>query len=95
MTIRVTLVSEKPVNSSFYDSTDALKALNQTFVDAGKIVNVSSVIDGNTKTFIEDFTTQENRQEFLASSQFIENNNLRDNYNSTHGINLDVTVTEV
>ena len=95
MAIRVTLVSEKPDNKSFYDSTDALKALNQTFVDAGKIVNVSSVIDGNTKTFIEDFTTQENRQEFLASSQFIENNNLRDNYNSTHGINLDVTVTEV
>lgn len=95
MAIRVTLVSEKPDNKSFYDSTDALKALNQTFVDAGKIVNVASVIDGNTKTFIEDFTTQENRQEFLASSQFIENNNLRDNYNSTHGINLDVTVTEV
>ena len=95
MAIRVTLVSEKPDNKSFYDSTDALKTLNQTFVDAGKIVNVSSVIDGNTKTFIEDFTTPANRQEFLASSQFIENSDARETYNSTHGINLDVTVTEV
>ena len=95
MTIRVTLVSEKPVNSSFYDSTDALKALNQTFVDAGKIVNVASVIDGNTKTFIEEFTTPENRQEFLASSQFRENADARETYNATHGITLDVTITEV
>ena len=95
MSIRITLVSTKADDQTFYESTDALKALNQTFVDAGKIVNISSVIDGNTKTFIEEFTTQADRQEFLDSVEFEENDEARRTYNETHSITLDITSTEV
>ena len=95
MSIRITLVSKKADDQTFYESTDALKALNQTFVDAGKIANISLVIDGNTKTFIEEFTTQADRQEFLTSSEFIENDEARRTYNQTHSIILDATITEV
>ena len=95
MAIEVKLVSVKPDDKEFYDSTDSLKELHQEFVDSGKLSNISSDFDGNTKTFRETFASQSDREEFLADSRKIEDGNLRRTYNETHGITLTITHSEV
>ena len=95
MAIKVKLVSVKPDDKEFYDSTDSLKELHKEFVDSGKIENISSNYDGNTKTFKETFASASDRTEFLEDPRKIEDGNFRRAYNESHGITLTITHSEV
>jgi|TARA_B110000444_G_scaffold41125_1_gene37069 hypothetical protein len=95
MAIRVKLVTVKPDEKVFYDSTDSLKELHKEFIDSGKLFNTSAVYEGNTKTYIEDFVSEADRSEFLADPRKIEDGNFRRAYNESHGITLTITLTEV
>ena len=69
MAIRVKLVTVKPDEKVFYDSTDSLKELHKEFIDSGKLFNTSAVYEGNTKTYIEDFVSEADRSEIFSRSK--------------------------